>query len=1037
MVTLATVSCSYDTKEEKAVKGVLKINEIEASLIHPVIDITGQWEFYKDKFYRLSELPEEKNYVEMPYSWKGTGYGTYYIKIIQPKSDAPKVLVLEYIKSSCRVYINDKLVKEIGKVGTSREKSKPEGGIDFVELPKTKIVNVIIHVSNYYHEIGGINKKIKITSYQGFSDYKELRLSIRVAVCAALAAFILNLLILAVYLKKKRITLWFALQFSIILAFNILYIPGINIIDKGIDEELNIRLLILIVYLNPIIWIKIFKEFFGRYCPDIAVKILTFIFAGFFLLGLSLDLLYLYQATKIYQFAVYGTLIFFLYVNMKAIIKGYPVARWYLSAILFIMFSFMFDGMVYAGIIESRVSMIPISSLIFVLLVTAGTFRVYAKAFDLVEKQGNELSLKLMEVERLNEEKKMALEIKDEFLQRTSHELKSPLNGIIGMVEMMMEGESGNLNQAAINQLAIIGYSGKRLKNMINNVIDASKIKLNEIGIEAGPVNLNGVLEVVKKLSSRELKKRNIELKISIPEGLDVLGDEDKINQIFLNLVDNAMRHSEASQIVIEQINLNEPYISIIVSDNGAGIPEDKRDKIFEKYEQLGGKRNSSGSGLGLYISKGLCQIHGGDLRLLKREEAGSGFVVTLKKSEVEAKLSLSKSIIKENRHLVIPSEPIEIEKEGKQKIFTIWVVDDDHVNLILLKQLLSKYELRTFIDSKEMLEELKYRKPSLILLDVVMPVVCGYDICKEIRLIYNYLELPVIFLTSNSRSRDVVEGFMAGGNDYMMKPIERNVMISRIRSQLTISLTYKRWVELRGYSNKISEFKSTFDMVTAVFDLLKQDPAVVDIIVFEDSRKIKKLASGNIRLKDVLQEEPGKEIYTIKYEGKNYIMVDMSEFSEYRMLIEFMYEPDGIDVEYLKNAFNQMKATKRNITSLLSQPKIIEAVSDIQKRLPSIRYIKSAGNYCLINYKAPGEPKLIEETIRITINSIRLYLGDETLVQIHKGCLINKGFVRGLKKGEKRKIAIDVDGEMLPVGITFKKAAEAIANSPVSAIFN
>jgi len=290
LVLLTTTSCNYETNKEYADKGVVEINEFETSIIYPVIDIVGEWEFYKGKFYRLADLPEKKNFVEMPYSWKGKGYGTYYIKIVQKPNDVRSVLVLEYIKSSCRVYINGKMVKEIGKVGKERIESKPEGGIDFVELPNTEIVNVILHVSNYYHEIGGVNKNVKITSYQGFYDYKELRLIIRIAVCAALAAFIINLLVMAVYLKEKTITLWFALQFTIILAFNLLYIPGINIIDKGLDEELNIRILMLLAYANPIIWIKIFKETYKEHFPDIVVKVLIYIYAILFLMGLSLDL---------------------------------------------------------------------------------------------------------------------------------------------------------------------------------------------------------------------------------------------------------------------------------------------------------------------------------------------------------------------------------------------------------------------------------------------------------------------------------------------------------------------------------------------------------------------------------------------------------------------------------------------------------------------------------------------------------------------------------------------------------------------------
>jgi len=720
------------------------------------------------------------------------------------------------------------------------------------------------------------------------------------------------------------------------------------------------------------------------------------------------------------------TMIFILYVNIKAIIKGMPIAKWILSAMVFIIFSFVFDAMVYSGAIESRISMSAISSLIFVLLVTAGTFRVYSKAFDTVEKQGDELLVRLSEVEKLNDEKIMTLEVKDEFLKRTSHEMKSPLNGIIGMTEMMIEGETGHLSQSAINQLAIISYSSKRMNNMINNVIDASKIKLNELDVIEKPVNIAGVLEVVKILSESELKKMGIELTLDLPENVSVLGDEDKINQIFHNLVDNSVRHSQGNIIEVSHRETEGEFEEIVLKDNGIGIKKENFQRIFERYEST----NSTSSGLGLYISRGLSRLHGGDVTVEESKEGnGVRFIVKLKKSEIPADKPLTERIIKENRHLMLKKDDLEENGNGL-KLYEIWAVDDDSMNLEIVVQVLGKYNVRTFERAEDILEEMKIKKPDLLLADIMMPGMNGYELCKEVRKRYNHLELPLIFLTGLSDSRNIVSGYDIGGNDFIIKPIDPNVMRVRVRSQLSLSLVAKRWVNLRGYSNKISEFKNTRNMINAVFDLLQSEGAVSDIGVFEGGRKIKKLSDTNsMVLKEFYNSDADSEkdeVFKIKRNGKDYILLNFMSMTDVIMVVEFIYEPDIIDLEYLGNAVDQIKATKRNLASIMSQTKEISIINEINKRLTQIRYIKAHGNYSVIHYKTPGGKKKKEKEMRISFNSIRLFMGDDPLLQIHKGTMINKNYVRLLlKRSRKSDMKLDVDGEIMTVGRSFIKNVE------------
>lgn len=1034
VVAMTTFSCSYETTRTEAEEGVVKIGDIEERLLSPLIDIFGEWEFYKNEFYFPGDFPKAKAFVKMPHTFKGKGYGTYRIELIQQLDEngrSNNVLILEYIKSSARIFINGELTLEIGQVGKSRQAYQPEGGIDFIRLPDTKRVEIVIHVANYYHEMTGINKVVKISTYQGFLNFKEMRISFRIAVGAALAALIINLFVMAVFLKEKTITLWFATQFVIILMFNILYIPGVNVIDKGLNEEFNIRLLVLIAFVNPLIWIKIFKKLFRRYCPEIAVKIMTYVFLVFCLMGVTLDLEYLYQTVEVFQIAVYTTIIFFLYVNVKAIIAGYPVARWYLGAILFILFSFMFDVMVYAGIVSSRISMIPISSLMFILMVTAGTFREYAKAFTEVEEQGVELSKRVIEVEELNTQIKKAIEIKDEFLRTTSHEMKAPLNGIIDMTEMMIEGESGLMSQAAMNQLAIIGYSSRRLNNMISNVVEASNIELGDSEISLSPVNVSGVLEVVKKLAEKELKKASIEMEIDVGEDISVLGDEYRLNQIFSNIVNNAIRHSGATIIRASIRHEGEKVIEIAIEDNGTGISDAQRDGIFKKklsYNRLDGRY----SGLGLYISSELCKRQDGHLFSEKsRTFGGAMFIVSLKRSETVAKKGIAEYLSYEEQLLLYDDKEISENGKESKKISTVWVVDDDTSSLRIMEKLLSRYNVKTYTDPRQVLEDIRYSKPNLILLDIMMPSVDGYEVCREIRKIYNYSEMPIIFLTGKSTTDEIVKGFDVGGNDYMVKPITKDLIRARVKIQLALALMYRRWVSLRRFSNQISEFKSMKDMVRAIFELLKEEESIEDIIVYDSGvitkrvkEKERKIAFEKIKSS---MRKARLEVQNIEIDEKQYTLLDITGTADIMILVEYFNEPEAIDIEYLKSAVDQIKATKNNITNLLKRNRDIEAISRINTKLKSIRYIESSGNFVDIRYKKANAKQFETDTIKTSLNTIVLYLGEEKLVRLHRRYIINLKYIRMMWKS-RLDMEIDVDGDIIPIGRTYIARAEEIA---------
>ena len=636
------------------------------------------------------------------------------------------------------------------------------------------------------------------------------------------------------------------------------------------------------------------------------------------------------------------------------------------------------------------------------------------------------------EIEQQNIELIKADELKDEFLSKTSHELRTPLNGIIGISESMIDGKAGHVPQEAINKLALVIYSGKRLANMIDNILDASKIKFNDMILQKKPVNLFGVINIIKQLSENEIKKKGLDLTIKIDQELNISGDESRINQIFQNLLDNAIKYSDNGCIEITASKVGQSHVDITVKDQGIGIEAENFDKIFNKFEQV--RQNDTtvkGSGLGLYITKGICELHGGQISVHSQIGKGSEFIVRLPMSDQVANKDTSLVSVVQGKLVTTDANFDDFETTGREKSFEVWAVDDDDINLISIESMIQHYSVKCFNNVSALLDELKVRKPDLVLLDIMMPGIDGYEACKYIRQKYDMFELPIIFLSAKHMVKDKVHGFEVGGNDYITKPIEKSELLVRIKTQLTISLIGERYVNLRAYANRISEFKNIEDMVMTFYEFLLNDPLIYNIALFDASKIVKRKLGNNATLAEIFKKVEKQSAVTVyRDNNRTYVLVKFDGFSDYSILLEYAYETDKVDLEYLKNALSQMETTKKNINRLLADTKVIGVIHEIITKIDKIKYIRSEGNYCVIKL---DDPKQTEKDVRISMNAIKLYIGDETFKQVHRQYLVNVNMVNSIVKKSRKKLELDIGGEKIPVGLTYKHRVEKIAERLLS----
>ena len=486
-----------------------------------------------------------------------------------------------------------------------------------------------------------------------------------------------------------------------------------------------------------------------------------------------------------------------------------------LSSVIFLI-AVINDMLNEQGIVSTG-NWIPMGFLIVILFQVYFLSDKFSKSFFTAENLSTELESKNQRLLEMNR-------IKDEFLANTSHELRTPLHGIIGITQSLIDGAGGKLSKIANHNLALIEMSSKRLTNLVNDILDFSKLRNKDIELQRAPVDLKSLVDVVNELSLPLVHQKNVILKNIIKNDIPLVNaDENRLQQVIFNLIGNAIKFTESGEITISAVQVLLPndnqeleYIEITVSDTGIGIPEDKLDKIFESFEQGDGsiERKYGGTGIGLSIAKHLVKLHGGNITVKSTIGEGSKFSFTLPVSKIQdsAKISNQNRISTSTKNNIIISENYEFNniksnpEIGNNNNGNILVVDDDPVNLQVILNFLNQdnYNVVLSTNGFEALDKINYNEVSgedenriqqgfdLILLDIMMPKISGYEVCRKIRQIYTLYDLPVIMLTARNHISDLITGFDAGANDYLTKPVNKDELLARVRTLLTLKRSVK-----------------------------------------------------------------------------------------------------------------------------------------------------------------------------------------------------------------------------------------------------
>jgi two-component system, sensor histidine kinase ChiS len=665
-------------------------------------------------------------------------------------------------------------------------------------------------------------------------------------------------------------------------------------------------------------------------------------------------------------------------------------------------------------IIDYNIDFFRYGMLIFVLTIIYLIEQMYIDARENLLSSKKELEAKNVELEKLNQ-------LKDEFLANTSHEFKTPLHGIIGMAEAIV---SQNLSKSDLSiSLQAIISNGRRLTNLVNDLLDTAKLKFQEPDIKTEPYNLWQLAEIVITLLKPLAVKSGIELINQIEKNTkSILADSDKLQQIFYNLIGNALKYSEKGKIEIFSEE-RAGFHKISIKDEGIGIEVDMQKNIFSAFIQgdSGSQRKFGGAGLGLSISKKLIEVHGGTISLTSKPNIGSTFTFTIPSCDNEAK-----DVLTTNTHSIDDIQPtltqeLPIEPTENINSHTVLVVDDEPLNLKIVGSQLLNQNIKVINASTglEALACVEFGKPDLVLLDIMMPEMDGFEVCKTLRKSYSPSELPIVFLTAKNQIEDTLKGFKVGGNDYLTKPFSKDELLARVKIQLQLLTSKERMISLRNFSNNISDFKDIEQLLELAFQCLSGEKYLLNGGLFLEEKLVKTLnKETDTHLINQFENFVRKnEDLIVSGEDANILLATVSGFEEYKILLESFFPFSELDLEYTKNIIDQLNITRQNLYTLVNDSSLITILALVAANLNKIETIQSQDKYCII---ITEKHLNFEKLHRIRLKTLKLYFPEEKLLQVHRSYLVNPQKVSGLRKKNRGRYDLYVGNEIVPVGSSF-----------------
>ena len=397
----------------------------------------------------------------------------------------------------------------------------------------------------------------------------------------------------------------------------------------------------------------------------------------------------------------------------------------------------------------------------------------------------NEFEMSKFEAEKMHE----VDEMKNRFFANISHEFRTPLTLIFGPPKIATIGEE--------DKFAVIKRNANRLYSLVNQLLDLSKLESGKMKLEAAEQNIIPFLKGIFLSFTSLAERRKILLRFDAQEdNLSVYIDKDKVEKIINNILSNAFKFTPEGGKINFKVEKLTDNVEIRITDNGIGIPKERIDNIFDRFYQVDSShtRQGEGTGIGLALTKELVELHKGKIKLKSKEGEGTTVSVELpmgrnhlKPEEIVEKQR--EEIVSETEVLPGPIRDTENRKEktdikvllDTNKPLLLIVEDNPDVRNYIISHLEKDYRIQEAVDGEDGLNQAIKHMPDLIISDVMMPKIDGFELCNKLKTDERTSHIPIIMLTAKATSKDKIEGYETGADDYIMKPFDTKELKIRI----------------------------------------------------------------------------------------------------------------------------------------------------------------------------------------------------------------------------------------------------------------
>lgn len=585
-----------------------------------------------------------------------------------------------------------------------------------------------------------------------------------------------------------------------------------------------------------------------------------------------------------------------------------------------------------------------------------------------------QLRLQNVELEKAQKHLLNLDRMKDEFLTKVSHELKTPLHGIIGLAECTKDILSNHSTMESENNLDLIIKSGVRLTHLVDEIADFSTLKNNQVRLNKTSVCLQNIVQMIITLEKFLVDNKKVKLENHVPQDIPpIYADSERLMQILHNLVRNAIKFTHVGLVSVSA-HLEGDNVLISVQDTGIGIPQSRLESIFNPFEQ-GDSQNGKlygGLGLGLSISKSLLELHNSVLSVISKPGEGSCFSFSLPqwhgKDNYTQKVTSNTALItsqaqRPSTPAVIEYNPPEYSQQEQPWTKKILVVDDEEVNLAVAKNCFYGMNYKVFCvkNGQAALTEIDKNHYDLVLLDMMMPGLNGIEVCQEIRKKYSENTLSIIITTVRNCPKDIEIAFMAKVNDYIVKPFHKKELLARVQGQLHSQELYE--TERKIYQAEISALQAQiqphflYNTLNTITAFCRTNPMKAAEILEELSNYLQ----GKFRFNSMALIPLEQELELVK----SYLAIEQVRFGK-RLHIVFCIETDSNPL----------------IPPLIIQPLVENAVKHGV-------YPKRAGGTVQISIKKAEKGIIImvaDDGVGMTPNKLECLLNDKNVQEVGIG---------------------------------------------------